>query len=310
VNLSHLLTFRTVVESGSFSKAANLLGLSQPAVSAQVRALEDEVGESLLDRSHRRIELTEAGELLLPAARSILEAVEAAEQLLHERGGQIAGTLVIAASTIPGNHLVSRLMGSFLQAYPQVKLVLSITDTTRAIEAVHAGQAHLAIVGARIDQHAMDYRQIGTDELIVITAPSDPLAERTELGFSDLSDRRWILRPEQSGTRQVTDAVLVAAGLDSQKLDVALTLSSDEAIITAVEAGLGIAMMSRLVANRALELGTVTELALDGNAVLRPLYLAVGRRNVPRAAAAFLAFIEERLSTPAHEKKHERRVPR
>lgn len=295
MNSTNLKAFVSVVDSGSFSRTARTLSITQPAVTTQIRTLEEELGETLLDRQYRNIELTEAGALFLPYAREILDQIRCAQRALQELDGEINGSLSIAASTIPGSYVVPRLMGEFARRYPQVDLDLAISDSTRAIDTLIGGDAHLALVGALSKDVPVDYTEIVIDELVVIASPDHPLAARKELSSDDLIDQRWIMRPDMSGTRRAALHLLRDAGLLNAQLNIVLTLGSDEAIISAVEAGLGIAIMSRLVAEKAVRLGTVVELDLAGEALTRPLYLATPHRSPTRAASAFLEFIAERM---------------
>jgi len=296
VNIANLTAFVTVVDTGSFSHAAKELGLSQPAVTTQVRSLEDEIGEVLLNRQHRKIELTEAGELLLPYARTILDQIQQAQSSLQEQASEVGGCLTIAASSIPGCYIAPRIMGAFVRQYPEVEVNLDISDSTRATEAVEAGSAHLALTGARIKGAQVDYEIFGEDRMIIVASPQNPLAGRERIELMDLSDERWIMRPGQSGTRQMITQSLREAGLESSILDSALTLGADEAIINAVEGDLGIAIMSRLVAEKALELGTIAQLDVVDYPLTRPLYVATPHRKPTRASGAFLDFIARSAS--------------
>jgi len=296
MNITNVRSFVTVVDAGSFSRAAKELALSQPAVTTQVRSLEEELGQTLLDRQYRNIELTEAGEVFLPHAREILDHIARAQEALQEQVGDIGGHLMVAASSIPGSYIVPRLMGAFAQQHPQVQFDLDISNSTEATDAVLAGRAQLALVGARIKDMPVDYEEIAHDRLTIIAAPTHPLAQKKKITFDDLRNERWIARPPQSGTRQAATATLRKAGNTSFDLKDALILGSDEAIINAVEGELGIAILSKLVTEKALRLGTVAELDLASSCVLeRPLYLVTPHRRPTRAAAAFISFIREQM---------------
>jgi len=297
MNITNVRAFVTVVDAGSFSRAACKLSVSQPAVTTQVRTLEEELGETLLDRQYRNIELTEAGELFLPYARMILQQIQLAQDVLQEQVGAIGGHLNIAASTLPGSYLVPRLMGAFAHLYPHVALDLTISDSTHATEAVHAGNAHLALVGARIRDLHVDFEEIATDRLTVIAAPTHRLAGQDQVTFDDLKDERWIMHLDQGGAHQAVRQALRDGGHKNYHFNSILTLGFDEAIISAVEGDLGVAILSRIVAQKALETGSVVELDMSHYALERPLYLVTPHRKPTRAARAFRTFLREQISS-------------
>jgi DNA-binding transcriptional LysR family regulator len=293
VNLTALQTFISVVDTGSFTNAARAREMTQPTVTNHIRSLEAQLGETLLDRAHHKVTLTPAGEAVLPHARAILAHLDEMSAELHAQSGQISGPLHIAASTIPGTYLLPRIAAAFKSEYPQVKVAIDITDSTRATEAVSVGDAQVGVTGVALPTAHVDFRSFGRDTLIVIAAPQNPLATHGDLSYSDLADQQWILRPPRSGTRRIIEKMLRTEGVRRDVFDDALVLGNDEAIINAVEADLGIAMMSTLVAGKALESGTVARLALKGGDLSRSFYLALPTHGLSRAADAFVAFAEQ-----------------
>lgn len=295
MNISQLRTFVTVVECGSFSGAAREMGISQPAVTMQIQSLEAAAGATLLDRRYRRIDLTEAGATLLPYARRVLGEVEQAREDIAALSGVISGRLSIAASTTPGVYLIPRLLGRFLAENPQVRVTITIHDTTEVDAAVESGRADLGVTGAVVKGSRPAYSQIGADELLVVCPPDSPYSTLSGASLSDLAEADWVMRERGSGTRQVTEKELVAAGVDPEELRVVVELGTGEAIVSAVEGGLGIAMLSRQVAEKALALGTVTRVDLAGPPILRPFYLLVPKGTLSRAAQAFADYLTAAL---------------
>lgn len=285
MNLSQLRTFMTVVELGSFSEAARALGISQPAVTMQIRSLEDDLGTRLLDRRYRRIDTTEAGQLLLDHARTIFHEVDAARSSVEELKGTVSGDLRIAASTTPGDYVLPALFGSFLEKYPEVRLELVVADSSEVEEMVESAQAHVGVVGFK-GSARVDHRELPGDEIVLIVPPNDPIASRRSIDLAQLADRRWVMREEGSGTRAVTEGALSAAGVDPDALDIAVELGSGEAVIGAVEGGLGIALISKLVARKSIELDTVGTVKLKSR-IERPFHLVSPQRTLTRAASAF-----------------------
>lgn len=285
MNLSQLRTFATVVEAGSFSDAARTLGISQPAVTMQIQSLEDDLGVRLLDRRYRRVDVTEAGELLLKHAHNIFHEVDAARSSVEELSGVVAGDLKIAASTTPGDYMLPAMLGAFLSRYSDVRLELSVSDSTEVEQLVESAQAHIGVVGFE-GKARLDYRRLGDDEIVLIVPVDDPLAGTGPVDLGDLTGRTWIMRESGSGTRAVVESALREARVDPDDLDVVLELGSGEAVIGAVEGGLGITLISRLVAQKSIDLGTVKMVDLKRR-IERPFYLVLPQRTLTRAATAF-----------------------
>ncbi len=295
MNISQLKTFVTVIELGSFSEAARAMGISQPAVTMQIQALESDVGATLLDRRYRRVDLTEAGAALLPHAREVLAELEAARGDIAALAGSITGRLAIAASTTPGVYVIPRLLGSFIESNPEVGVTIHVHDSAEVVELVESGRAGLGITGASVRGSRAVFERIGTDELIAICHPKHPLASKSDLSLADLAEETWIMRESGSGTRQVAEQVLSQHGVDPAELRVAVELGTGEAIVSAVEGGLGLAIVSRLVAEKALALGTLASVDAVGLPAERPLYLVTAKGTCTRAAAAFIEHLMAEL---------------
>jgi DNA-binding transcriptional LysR family regulator len=295
VNISQLRTFLAVIEHGSFSEAAKSLGISQPAVTMQLQALEGDLGVTLLDRRYRRIDLTEAGALLVPHARRTIAEVDIARDEIEQLSGEVGGRLEIAASTTPGVYVVPRLLGSFAAAHPAVSVIVTVRDTAGVVEAVEDGSAQLGVSGAVIKSARVAFEPLTNDELVVICPPDSPFARRAGLALTALAEADWVVREPGSGTRAVVERTLSAAGVEPGALRVVAQLGTGEAIVCAVEGGLGIAMVSRYVAEKALELGSVVRADLAGAQVLRPFYTVLPKGTPTRAAAAFNAHLHAQL---------------
>lgn len=299
MNIAQLTTFVMVVEHGSFSEAARLLGISQPAVTMQVQALETEVGATLLDRRYRRIDLTEAGRLLLPKAKRILAELEETREQIASLSGTVTGRLVVAASTTPGVYVIPRMLGAFVEKYPDVGVTLVVHDTAEVVSAVESGAAQLGVTGGTVRGARATFEELGTDELVVIAPPESPLAKRRSLTLADLADETWVMRESGSATRQSGEKLLREHGVNPDELRVATELGTGEAIVCAVEGGLGIAIVSRYVAEKAVALGTVAIVRTAETPASRPLYLVLPRGTLSRAAEAFLEHLRAEFSETA-----------
>lgn len=295
MNIAQLKTFVTVVEQGSFSEAARTMGISQPAVTMQIQSLEAAVGSTLLDRRYRKVDLTEAGRVLLPHARAVLSQIEGAKEQIAALSGTVSGRLTIAASTTPGVYVIPRLLGRFLEANPEVGVTIVVRDTTQVVESVESGEAQLGVTGAMVRGSRVGFEELGRDELVLIGAPGSAIARRASIPMAELAEQTWILRESGSGTRQVAERVLADNGLDPEELRVAVELGTGEAIVSAVEGGLGISIVSRLVAAKALELGSVVELDVAGLPAGRPFFAVTPKGTPTRAASAFLEYLRSEL---------------
>lgn len=295
MNISQVRTFVMVVEHGSFSAAARAMHISQPAVTMQVQSLEAEIGATLLDRKYRKVELTEAGRTLLPHARRLLDDVEAARAAVAELSESVTGRLHLAASTTPGQYILPRLLGAFIGANPEVGVSLGVMDTAEVVESVESGRSDLGMTGALIKGAKVHYEELGSDRLVMICPPGHPLTH-TKPTLSQVVEAPFVMREEGSGTRLVTEEVLRAEGIDPGDLHVVTELGTGEAIVSAVEGGMGIAVVSEWVAFKALELGTVEKVPVADFPVSRPLYVVIPRGTTTRAASAFVDHLRDTLA--------------
>ena len=294
MNNNLLKTYLAVLGCGSFSAAATSLGISQPAVTMQIHNLEEELGYNLLDRRYRRITLTEAGQLLKDYAEHVLGEEQGILADLAALSDEISGDLTIACSTTPGNYLIPGVLGGFLQQFPQVIPHLIISSSQEVARAVDACEVDLGIMGARVKGLRIDYKICGHDELIPIAPPTSRTEEIADLSLAELRAYPWIQRNAKSGTQMAINELLVEQKVSPDDLRCLIVLDNPEAIIGAVEGGLGIAIVSRSAAEKALWLGTVVELPVLSRPWKRRLYLAQPRMSPTRAAEAFVTYLGEK----------------
>ena len=239
-----LAAFCAVVERRSFSQAAEQLGVTQPAVSLQIRSLEKRLGHQLLDRSGRRVEPTEAGQRLYRSAQRLL-AME--EQLLEELGeeteGELAGRLEIGASTGPGGTVVPLVLCEFQARHPQVQVALSVSETQRVIEQVARRELELGVVGAARRHRGVSFEPFFRDEVVLACPPGHAFANRT-ISLDELKAEPLILMQEGAGVRQVIDDELREQGIRLRDLDVRLELGLQESARAAVLGGFGVTFIS------------------------------------------------------------------
>ena len=291
-----LAAFCAVVERKSFSHAAEHLGVTQPAVSLQIRSLEKRLGQQLVDRSGRRVEPTEAGRRLYRNAQRML-ALE--EQLLGELAGDaegaLSGRLEIGASTGPGGTVLPLLLCAFQRRHPDVRVALSVSDTQRVVDQVARRELELGVVGAARRHRAVVFEPFFRDEVVLACPPGHAFAGRT-VTLDELREEPVIVMQEGAGVRQVIEDELRGVGMRLRDLDVRVELGLQESVRSAVAAGYGVTFISRSAIEADLSAGTIAESSVEGLEPAREISLvrASGRAET-RVAQALVAFARERL---------------
>ncbi|HVM69061.1 MAG TPA: selenium metabolism-associated LysR family transcriptional regulator [Gaiellaceae bacterium] len=293
-----LAAFCAVVERKSFSQAAERLGVTQPAVSLQVRALEKRLGTQLLDRSGRRVEPTEAGLRLYRGAQRLLQLEEQlVEEVAGGDEGELTGELSLGASTGPAAIVVPLLLCEFQRANPGVKVALSVHDTQSVIDLVAERELELGIVGAARRHRAVRFEPFFQDEVILVCPPGHPFAGKT-VSVEDLREEQLIVMQEGAGVRQMVEDELRELGLRLRDLDVRLELGLQESVRSAVQAGYGITFISRSAVETDLAAGTLAAARVEGLDPSREISLVRASGRTPtRAAEAFVGFARERLAS-------------
>jgi DNA-binding transcriptional LysR family regulator len=291
-----LAAFCAVVELKSFSRAAERLGVSQPAVSLQVRALEERLGQRLLDRSGRRVEPTEAGSRLYRGAQRMLALEQQlVDEVAGEDGGELRGELAIGAATGPGATVVPLLLCDFHRENPDVRVELTISDTQAVVEAVARRELELGIVGATPRHRSVTYEPFFRDEVVLVCPPKHRFAGKT-IDVADLRDDTLIVMQEGAGVRQVIEEELRKLGTRLRDLDVRLELGLQESVKSAVEAGYGVTFISRAAVEAELAARRLATARVRGLEPSRQISLvrASGRVGT-RLAEAFVEFAQARV---------------
>ena len=293
-----LAAFCEVVERRSFSQAAERLGVTQPAVSLQVRALEKRLGLQLLDRSGRRVEPTEAGWRLYRGAQRLLQLEEQVlEDVSTENEGELQGTLQLGASTGPAAIVVPQLLGEFSERHPSIRISLVVHDTQRVVELVADRELELGIVGAARRHRGVRFEPFTHDEVILVCPRGHALGGRT-IRPEELRGERLIVMQEGAGVRQVVEDELRRLGVRLRDLEVKLELGLQESARSAVAAGYGVTFISRAAVESELAAGTLVEARVEGFDARREISLVRGTGRVPtRVADAFVTFASELLGS-------------
>ncbi len=293
MDTAQLLTFTTVVRHGTFSAAAQELALSQSGVSRQILKLEHEIGVDLFDRSVLPIALTAAGEQFRAYAEQVLAQHEELIRSLHGQTLVVSGELRIVASTTPGEFLVPQLVSAFSARYPHVTTSVRIQDSAEALSLLREDAYDLGFVGAREESPDLTYEEIAQDEIVVAMPARHQFARRRSVRLEDLNGQPFVLREEGSGTLRSVVQALEAMGHKMPAYRVVMVLSSHEAIVEAVRAGLGLGFVSTL----ALEGRTrqaVRALRIEGIPLVRPLYMVYSRgAMLSPVSRAFIEFTLE-----------------
>ncbi|HKE29432.1 MAG TPA: LysR family transcriptional regulator [Bryobacteraceae bacterium] len=287
-----LKVFRAVAEQLSFHKAAKQLFLTQPAVTLQIKALEDELGIRLFDRAGGHVSLTRQGALLLGYAQKLATLASEAEQELAATQDQLAGNLELGVSTTIAQYVLPRLIAAFLVENPRVQLSLHSGNTEEIVRLLLQDKVSIGLIEGPTREQGVRIESFMRDELVLITRPdfeSDRLS-RDQLGASNL-----LMREHGSGSRRVVEDALEKAGVSMKSFKNVMDLDSTEAIKSAVEAGLGIGFVSRWAISKELELRVLKVVQVDGIQVGRHFTLALRTGPEPQGTvAAFRIFALER----------------
>jgi len=275
MNIEVLKAYKIVVERGSLTAAARELGLTQPAVSMQIAALEEYFGARLLHRTARGVELTVAGEHVLELADKFEKIVLEARQSVAEGKEELEGELKIASSNIPGMYILPQLANAFRQQHPKVTVTLEIQNSRQAIDRLLSGDVHIAATGDKIINDRIDITPIKQDYIILI-APQDYNATRIQHLDSLIECKVPLVRRlDGSATLQNVNKFLKEQGLDVNNLNVVSKYNSVITQINSVAAGGGLAFVSQLAAQRALALQQIKKVDIMGLPLERQLYLVV-----------------------------------
>lgn len=240
-SLGHLLA---LADTGSFSEAAARSGVTQPAVSLALKKMERDLGAKLFERSGNRYVATSTGSVFLEHARLVVDAEARLLSALERAIGAASGRLRVATSNIPGEYVLPLILGDFRDEHPDIEPLLEVMDSSKVVDSICSGRFELGFFGGGVAPDELELTPFCPDTLRVICAPSHPLAEKRSVKPRQLAGEKFVLREEGSATRDLMFAALQAAGLDPGRLRVEMELGSTSAVISAVESGAGISMVS------------------------------------------------------------------
>ena len=292
ITLRQLRIFTSVVEHRSFTRAAEALSLTQPAVTHQMQALARAAGQPLLDPGIRQPTLTAAGLALYERAGRILATVSDAQEALEDIAGLRAGRVHVVGDTTVGIYVLPDAVAAFHREHPGVAMSLDVVNRVRVRDLLLTGRADVGVVGTLWDDDLLEAEPFLANSLMCFCAPSHPLITREPLNPADLLDGPLLLRERGSGTRESAERILRGGGIEPVA---AMEMASNGALKRAVAGGLGVTVLSTYAVRLELQLGLLRPLAVHGFPVERMWHVTWARdRLLSPAAAAFRAFLHTR----------------
>lgn len=290
MDFHQLRIFSEVYRQRSFTKAAELLNISQPTISEHIKNLEGELSASLFDRLGRTIIPTATAELLFPRAQQLLDALNRLHDDLVRAREEMRGTIVLGASTIPGTYLVPALVVEFSRRHPGVTFEVMIADTAGITQQILDHQLFFGIVGARTFSEKLNYQAFVRDDLVLVgRSEFDP---GKPLSVAQLRELPFLLREKGSGTRSCMEEHLAGIAINPGDLNEVAILGSTAAVKEAVRQGLGVSVLSRLAVQEELENGSLRELNVTGLKMSRDFFLVRhSQRTLPSHYQAFFSHL-------------------
>lgn len=296
LNLDDLRIFIVAAETENFTRAAELLHLSQPAVSQHVQGLEQRLGIQLFDRNGRRISISAAGQAFLPLARDLINRSRQVEEAALVLKGEVTGLLTIGCSTTSGKYVLPRLLARYREHYPMVRATVKIGARHQVIDWLLAGAVDVGVASERVERGGLSYQRFFEDEIVLVVPASHPWASQASISPARLQRERFVMREPEAGTNLTVLEALALAGVDVDSLEVVLTLENSEAIVMAVEEEIGLGFVPRVAVERFIALGRVAMLQVEGLDLRRWLYM-IDNQHRPRTPAirAFWEYMAQDL---------------
>ena len=292
-----LQVFATVAKLLSFTKAAEVLHMTQPAVTFQVRQMEEQLNTRLFDRTHNRITLTETGSTVKVYADRILELYKEMESEIRTQISDMQSLLIIGASTTIGEYFLPKIIGDFQKQFPDVVVRLIVTNTNGVIDLIEENEIDIGIVEGPVTNKTLITKPIWDDELVLACAIGHNLSNHKTINIAEILNYPYISREEGSGTREVINEHLKQFGFDMEQLNIIMEFGSPESIKNVVAAGLGITIISVATMEKELALGTLRAIPLE-NPIHRPFTIIQQRQHFRMwSMGEFLKFALEYCQT-------------
>ncbi|MDM5314181.1 selenium metabolism-associated LysR family transcriptional regulator [Peribacillus frigoritolerans] len=286
-----LKVFVTVIEQKNFSRAGDILNLSQPGVSLHIRNLENELGTKLIYRSPKQVQITEPGKILYRHAKQILNHYETAKREINEFNNVVSGTMKIGASFTIGEYYLPKVLAEFATQYPMVDIQIIISNSNDVIQGIRSNKLDIGLIEGETDYKDIDVMPFMNDEMIVVVPPDHPLSQMDLIEGNMLQNQIWVLREQGSGTRTYSDKLLSSLELNIKKTFI---FTSIQGVKEAVMAGLGIALLSRLTVQKELKSNELKTFHLKNEPLIRPFSIVKKLDfEASKAMELFLRKVEE-----------------
>lgn len=300
VNIDSLAIFCLVVEEGSISQAAKIHYVSQPAATRQIHLLEDAYGVLLFDRTDGKLQISTFGEALYPFAKEIVRDYQQSREKLRQLAGESQEHLQIGASFTIAEYLLPAVLGGFKQNDPDIQVSLQVGNTPKMLEALANDDIELALVEGAVENEDLHIRKFMDDELILVCSSNHRWKERNEIHIGELAQERMIWREESSGTRALAERVLDANQVLDQ-IENYMELGSTQAIKGAVEANLGVSIVSEMAVTREIKQGTLCKVPITEVDLKRGLWLVQKPRRFHQIGIdKFTRYIDESYMSQPH----------
>lgn len=284
--------FHAVARVRSFTKAAEILNLTQPAITFQIKNLEEEFSTRLFNRDQNRITLTETGKILFRYAEKILEEYAKAHDEIAKITDALSGEVRIGVASLLGKYLLPKLIGSFKQRYPHITIIMLVGDSAHLIQKIQEHTVDLIIVSEPFSLKNFVVKPFIDDEIVVIVNPEHKWANRKHIEIEDFLKEPFIAREYGSGLREVFKNFLSSKNINLKSLKIVMTLGSSEALKSAVESGIGYSIISNMAVKREIELGLMKQVSVKDMNLKRRFFVVYSPQHYKKNVIyAFLNFI-------------------
>ncbi|HTH93625.1 MAG TPA: LysR family transcriptional regulator [Rhodocyclaceae bacterium] len=290
-----LQVFHAVAKQMSFTRAAEVLFMTQPAVTFQIKQLEEHFNTRLFDRGHGKISLTPAGELVLEYAERILSLAGEMDLRVAEMTGEVRGSLLVGSSMTIAEFMLPRILGEFKSSYPEVRQRLVVANSEAIQQRVAEHMLDIGLIESPPSQSGLDVEVCSEDELQVVCSPGFPLAKLSEITPQQLTEYPYVSREIGSGSREYTENYLREHGVQPDQMKLVMELGGPEALNGVVESGLGFAIASRASVIKAQKLGDLVTVPLKPR-LMRTLYMVYPKEKFrSRLVTTFVEFAAKRM---------------
>lgn len=298
MNYERLKSFIAVAEKKSFSEAAKILFVTQPTITSQIKALEEELNTKLFERTTKKVEMTQSAVILYKYAREIIRLSDSAQKEIVEIEDIMHGDLSMGCSLTVGEYILPLYLKKFTDLYPLIRMNVDISNSNKIVTNLKDQLIDVGLIETPIDDPQVTVESFLTDELILIAAPNYFQAKETKISMDKLKHIPLIMREKGSGTRAVIEEYLNQAGMSIDELNVVMELGSTEAIKATVESGLGVSIISRNAILKEEQLRLLMAYQVQGISFYRYFYIAFRKEQILKSTTElFIDALREMTGT-------------